>query len=191
MDKSRVIDGFIRNDERLIRSVYLDMRLPFIRFIIKNYRIPYDEAREVYQESFYIFYENILTGKLTDLRVGPLTYVIQVGRNNLNNKMKKDRKRQKDPDSLLMQIPAEGSPEENEEKNARISAVLRESLKKLGKPCFDLLMMFYFQKMRYEELMTKLEYANIDSLKSQKYKCFKRLQMEILSKYTMEDLLNS
>jgi DNA-directed RNA polymerase specialized sigma24 family protein len=191
MDKSGIIDGFKRNDERLIRSVYLDMRLPFIRFVLKNYRILFDEAREVYQESFYIFYDNILTGKLTDLRVDPLTYVIQVGRNNLNNKMKKDRKRQKDPESLLLQIPAEGRPEESEERIARISAVLRESLKKLGKPCYDLLMMFYFQKMRYEELMSKLEYANIDSLKSQKYKCFKRLQMEILSKYTMEDLLNS
>ena len=54
--------------------------------------------------------------------------------------------------------------------------VLKKQFKLLDDKCKDLLNMFYYQKLSMSVIAKKMGYTNADSAKSQKHRCFQKLQ---------------
>lgn len=53
---------------------------------------------------------------------------------------------------------------------------LHESLAKLGEPCLQLIKLFYIDRLSMQDIASKMQYANMDTAKVQKYKCITRLK---------------
>ena len=51
-----------------IESIYKDFREEFIQWMYKTYSCPKDDAVEIYQVAIVIVYENIIAGKLKELK---------------------------------------------------------------------------------------------------------------------------
>ncbi len=190
LDKKQEILELIKsNDHKSIANVYKSYRNEFIAFACKKYAVSPEEAKENYQQAFLITINNIKNGRLTHLTSSLKTYLFQVGRNQINNELKRNA-RQSNIESQ------HGIYEDNindfdfnnyNEKEYKIKKVIRESFQKLSDTCRKLLSLFYFEKKRHEEIMTIMNYANIDSVKTQKYKCFKRLETVVRSEYSITD----
>jgi RNA polymerase sigma factor (sigma-70 family) len=180
MDNQLMLNEFRNNNKVVISEVYKKFRSPFLAFVIRKYSIDMETAKEIYQESFLIFHNNIINGKLTQLTANLKTYLFQIGRNILNNEFRRsnrlteiaDIKEHNFSNGEEINFDSENSTESRKR-------LIRDSLKELGKKCIEILMLFYFQNMKYEEMMPILNYSNIDSLKTQKYKCFKKLESEV------------
>lgn len=56
---------------------------------------------------------------------------------------------------------------------------LKQARSKLGTACKNLLDLYYFEKLSWEEISFKLGYKNAASAKNQKYKCLNKLRNEL------------
>jgi RNA polymerase sigma factor (sigma-70 family) len=54
------------------------------------------------------------------------------------------------------------------------SAWLDKAIQSLGAKCVEILQLFYYQKLSMEQIATRLDYKNTDTVKTQKYKCIER-----------------
>ena len=49
-------------------------------------------------------------------------------------------------------------------------------LEKVGDPCKSLLMLFHFDKLSWDIIASKLNYANAHTARQQKHKCFLKIR---------------
>ena len=55
------------------------------------------------------------------------------------------------------------------------SELLISEVQKMGEPCHSLLDSYYWENLSQKEIAEKFGYSNADSVKTQKYKCIKKL----------------
>ena len=188
MDNETLINGFRKNNQNVIQEVYLGYRNEFIGFAIRRFLVNTEDAKETYHEAFYIFYENIISGRLSRLTSSAKTYIFQVGKNILRNEIKR-KNRKSSIGKLDNQLHSDPGDLFTVQATGQLKEIIVNAIRELGEKCYELLTLYYFHKMKYEELIEKLHYSSIDSLKTQKYKCFKKLQDSVKSKYSKDDLL--
>ncbi len=71
----------------------------------------------------------------------------------------------------------------DEEEFNEISELISTELAKLGDKCHKILRMFYFERQKMEDIALAMNFSNVDSAKTQKYKCFERLRSAIRARY--------
>lgn len=191
-NEQKILEIFRNNDQKGIAEIYKVYRNEFIAFANKKYSIGFEESKETYQQAFLILINNVKNGRLTELTSSLKTYLFQIGRNQINNELKRNARQtgiesqSGIQDSSLHDFDFDSF----DEKEYKIKKVIKESFQKLSDTCRRLLSLFYFEKKRHEEIMTLMNYANIDSVKTQKYKCFKKLEMVVKSDYSLTDFFN-
>lgn len=131
---------------------------------------------EVVQESSIAFAMKIqsesfqLTSKLS-------TFMYSIARNQyLKQIKKKGLSVDVDPNELNT---IEESKEDLLELENRMDKVERAFVA-LGEKCRDILRMFYFEKMQMEQIALQLNYANAQTAKNLKGRCFKELKSIVL-----------
>lgn len=185
MKHSNIIHDFKTNNQSVIQATYLKYREEFYMFMKKRYNTDKELAAEIYQEAFYVLYNNILKGKLTELTAGLKTYLFQVGRNIFLNELKRNKR---NSDLEDYKIENKKNEEQAEDESDKAAQIVRKALEKLGEKCRELLKLFYFERCKNEEIMQRLNYATIDSVKTQKYKCFQQLKKDVTGKYHLADI---
>lgn len=70
---------------------------------------------------------------------------------------------------------AEENGEEAKAKEELINQ-LTQFIHKMGPPCKTILELYYYQRLKMEQIALQLDYKNTDTVKTKKYKCIKRLQ---------------
>jgi RNA polymerase sigma-70 factor (ECF subfamily) len=171
-----IINGFLRNDQKVISDFYEEFKFRFCTFF--RARFAKDEAyvNDLYQDTCAVFWNNIQTGKLTtaNLNSSISTYLISVGKYTL---MAKDRKYKEivNDDVLIKLNFVEDDAEELKAKIEREDFVER-MVSEMKPPCSDLLKAFYWDKLSGDKIAQKLNFSNAESVKSQKYKCMKKIK---------------
>ena len=188
MNKETILEGFKSNNQDLIADTYKKYRNEFIGFAYKKYNLQTEESKEVYQEAFSIMYRNIVEGNLTRFTSDVKTYLFQIGRNIINNEFKRGNKYEDSYEIHLSTRKDEMSEGNDPGKEERMKLIVKECVAELNQTCIELLTYYYFRGYTYEELMETLDYKNVDSLKTQKYKCFKKLESVVKTKYKAEHL---
>lgn len=146
-----------------------------ISLLQKNYNCNRDEALDIFQSSVIILYDNVVSGKLTQLSVDIKSYLMGIAKNKALELIRaKSKNSGLDPYAILANYIS-SEPDHSIQEIQLIHAA--ESLEKLGDPCKSLLQYFYYQKMNMEEITHRMGYKNADTTKNQKYKCLKRLQI--------------
>jgi len=158
----------------VLDKIFTDNRNAFIAQLVKSYNCPFEEAKDFYAVAVTIFYDNIMMGKLQVLTVKPLSYLLGIGQKLVLEWRRKNKTAALDMELVLMQhIVAEEILEDQYEQKLQI---VISQLEKLGEACKAILELFYFERRSIPEITKLLNFANVNTTKSRKYKCNKRLK---------------
>lgn len=170
------IEAIRSGDNTYITTIYRDYRQPFISWIKNEFNCSEDDAIEFFQTAVVILYDNIISGKLTELNSNIKTYLFSIGKNKAHEWLRHKQKQSSSVDDLLIQYIHDDAPDTDEAEFADNLRKVETGMNALGEPCRTLLQLFYYYKASMREICEKLEYKNEDTAKNQKYKCLKRLQ---------------
>ena len=175
MKDSDIINGFLRNDKRIIANFYTEFKFRFCTFFRVRFAKDEEYVNDLYQDACAIFWNNIQTGKLTtsNLTSSLSTYLISIGKNSM---MANDRKKREIPDDEEMKklIYQEDDAEERRARR-EMEEFVERMVADMKPPCSDLLKAVYWEKLSGTEIAEKQNFSNADSVKAQKYKCVKKL----------------
>ena len=175
----------IKENKDNLKYVYKntkDYSLRFMKKMTSNNNVSDEVLEDIFHDAILVLYEKIRDGKF-ELKASFQTYLNSVCRYSLLNIFKK---KDKEPDFLddkkLKKIEYDDSitdtldliPEFNSPKMTALVKALN-TLKENSKKCFELLEVFWFEKMSMNHIADKLGYSNAASAKNQKAKCQKRL----------------
>ncbi|HPR00929.1 MAG TPA: sigma-70 family RNA polymerase sigma factor [Saprospiraceae bacterium] len=171
-----IIPRILQGDARIIESLYREHREPFIRWVQQKYSVQDDVAVELFQVAIVIFYDNVISGKLTELKSSVSTYLYQIGRNKA---LEYHRQRQRHGgdqlhDTLLQYMSQDLGTEHEEIEEDYL--IIDQGMQQLGEPCRSLIYGFYVLNKSMDELADEMNYKNADTVKNLKYKCLQRLR---------------
>ena len=178
----------------IISRWYKQLHQPFVSLIKSRFTgLSDSEIEDLYQETFVAVYDNLQGGRVSD-DTNWKAYIYRIGLNQANNLCKKnagvvaiDRRELKDDDvpssryeNLLPLGEMIDDEDEVSDRENRIN-VVNSALDKLRERCRTLLRDFYINKLSLAEIRDEMGYANTDSVKTQRYKCFSRLKTALMA----------
>jgi len=174
MSEELIIQKIKAGEEEVLSEVYIEYREEFIRWLIKRFQCDMDTAKEIYQLTIVIFYDNVVTGKLQNLSGSLKTYLFAIGKNKFFEHKRAEGKTRLEDDPFFFDRPILDT-------NTAISSeqelkLVSEAMQKLGDACKSILEHFYYYNFSMQEITQKLNYKNVNTTKNLKYKCLKRLQ---------------
>lgn len=170
----QIIDAIKNGNEKALEDVYKAYRGEFISWCYKKYEVDNEQAKEIYQETILIFYQNLLNNSLQTLSSSIKTYLFAIGVNKVREKFREKVIPLSDTaKDLIFNNLTE--PDLNDEQEERIKTV-EQCMSQLGDSCQKLLYHFYFLKLNMDSIAEKLGYKNATTAKNLKYKCIQRLQ---------------
>ena len=161
-----------KGDKNVLDEVYPKSYQQIKSFVLKN-KGTANDAEDIYQESIIIFFENVMKGKLDEIEASIHTYLNGIARNKWLYQL---RKRNKNPEYLTDIQESEFGSTGEEEGNTPLQwdEKLYEVLAKLGNPCKDILLDFYYFRNSMEQIAQAYGYKDMNSAKSKKNKCMNR-----------------
>jgi len=172
MEENIIIQNIRSGDKKELEKLYINYREEFMIWSISRYKITTDDAKEIYQQGILVLYENIINGKLINLRSSIKTYLYAICKNKLYE-YKRDINKKTTIDNGKTQ--EENTSDETEQKEYLIS-MSEKSLDKMGNPCKTLLENYYYHKKSMKQISIEMGYKNENTAKNQKYKCLSRLR---------------
>jgi RNA polymerase sigma factor (sigma-70 family) len=180
MDKTSMSDADLLHlvqsgDASGLSFVYEKYRKEYINWIRRFGNCSTDDAREFYQGTILIFYENVINGKLSALQSSLKTYLFGIGKNLVLHEYRKDSRGERVKAEFVLQSHLADTPQEMLIDDLELALVHR-CFDRIGDPCHRLLKLFYFHQKTMEEISAELGYKNPETAKNQKYKCMERLR---------------
>lgn len=174
MSENSILKEIRSGDKKILGTVYQKFRKVFIQWAYANYRCSLEEGKEIYQLSFFIFYDNVMTGKLEEMSSSIKTYLFAIGKNKILEMQRRNSRYAYDINEHLLEMEEDNYEiiEQKEKHYSQISA----GLNKLGDPCKKVLELMYYENRSMEYISSNMGYKNIDTAKNQKYKCMQRLK---------------
>jgi len=179
MKDSEVLARIAKGDESALDFLYKKYYRMMTKLVISNSGTE-DEARDVYQDALIVFWEKARSGKLVmTSKISTFIYSIclNLWRKELERKSRLSSEEKDDVEYQDM---------ESEERDR----IIRDCINELGDTCRRILMYYYFDGLSMNDIAEKLGYANTDTAKTKKYKCKKRLDELVKSKYTASDFMD-
>lgn len=139
-----------------------------------------EEAKDIYQEALIVFWQKAVKGDLV-LTSKISTFIYSICLNLWRKEL--DRKNR-------LSYEEKDSVEKMDYDAKERSIVIRNCIDELGDICRKILTYYYFDGMNMVEIAEKLSFANTDTAKTKKYKCKKRLDQLIKTKFSSEDFLD-
>jgi RNA polymerase sigma factor (sigma-70 family) len=143
---------------------------PMIERMIKQNNGSKDDAKDIFQNTLLAFYNNCCKKEFS-LTVKIETYLYSIA----HNLWLKELNRTKDfINSEKIELVEEESGDKVE-KEVLIDK-MNDSFDRLSEQCQQLIKLFHYQSMSWEEIMYKLGYKNEHAARNQKYKCLQKLK---------------
>lgn len=173
MTDRQIIEDIKGGNSNGITEIYKQYRNEFFGWLLKNFKCPSDEAKDIYQCSMLILYKNISDGTFEG-NSSIKTYLFGIGKNQY---LKKRRENNKFVYNIVNDImdDAKETLELSEQYEQALETVYN-GMNLLGDPCKKLLELSYFYKNSVESITVTLGYKNTDTTKNLKYKCLQRLR---------------
>lgn len=170
----------IKTDENAaLRQLYAAYKDECIGWLTSKGNVQLADAKEIFQTAVVILYDNVMSGKLTELNSNIKSYLIGICKNKSYELFRAHKKTSTtDEFPTLSSYIMEGI-EVKVELEEKIDA-LTAALNRLGDPCRLMLQLFYYKKMSMDQITAHMAYKNTSTTKNLKYKCIKRLQMDMI-----------
>ena len=183
--EKKLLQGLARNDKKAAETIYKD-NYNMVQAMIINNNGSIDDARDIFQESMIVLYENSKSGTF-ELNCLIKTYLYSVARRLWLKRLQHLKKYGGPVENLGELVSVEEEVETHEQRSADFH-VMEKALANLGEPCKTLLEAYYMQKKSMVEIAGSFGYTNADNAKNQKYKCLMRLKKLFFSKYKNDSL---
>lgn len=178
---SRIASG----DMSALDELYSSMRLQFLLFFRSRFSLSEDQALDLYQEAMAATYNNIRTGRLTpqNLKEAKLSsYILQVGKYIHMSHLRKRQVPLTFDTDFAMSLGDALPDDEDKEREDKLF-IVRKTVETMPMPCSKLLDLQFFQEKSQKEIAEAMAYENTDSVKSQVYKCKKKLRDKIVERF--------
>ena len=168
------LQGLSAGDNEILSLLYKKYYNLVLKLVVNNSGSS-DDARDVYQETIIVLYENVRKPGF-ELNCQLQTYIYSVAKRLWLKQLRKNGQ------TFLMKEDEEGEltdvssdVEDHFEKEKKYDKI-KGALENLGEPCATLIRDFYISKMSMDLIAEKFGYTNADNAKNQKYKCLQRLK---------------
>ena len=174
-----ILDKIRDGDERALDYLYQKHFKMMTNLVLKNSGTE-EEAKDVYQEALLAFWQKASSGKLV-LTSKISTYLYSICMNQWRKELdRKSRLSHEEVDS-----------EEYQDFGDRESAkIIVNCIEELGDVCRKILTYYYFDGLNMTEIAERLNFANTDTAKTKKYKCKKKLDTLVKSRYSKTDFFD-
>ena len=179
MTDKEIFERICQGDESALEEMYKKYYRMMTKLVISNSGTE-EEAKDIYQEALVVFWQKAVSGNLV-LTSKISTYVYSICQNLWRKEL--DRKRR------LSNEEKDGVEYSNYDQEER-ARIIQECINDLGETCRNVLMFYYFDGMSMQDIADKLGFANTNTAKTKKYKCKKKLDELVKSRYTEEDFLD-
>lgn len=155
-----------------LKDLYQEHREQFIRLLVFRYNLDMEDAKDIYQNSIIVVYENICAGKF-ESRSSIKTYLFAICKNKaLAHKNSRANKM-----TVLneLDIALEEGSENVEEDELKLRAV-RESIMQMGDKCKSILTNYYYYRQSMEQIAIVCGFKNAATATNEKYKCLMKLK---------------
>lgn len=160
-------------DEAWFYNQYKLIRQDFLAWSTFSYNLAEEDAKDLFQEVFVIFWKNIYEGRLEELNCEPKTYVFSIGKHLILNFIKKNNRTVTFSDTGL--INAIDNPWILEDNRAHNMRFVKDMLQKLPEKERRVLELYYMEEKDMRAIAHELGYKNADVVKKKKYEGFRRL----------------
>lgn len=170
-------------DDKVLNLFFEEQRSKILVILKNRLALSSDDAEDIYQEACIALYQNIQSGKLTELTSSLSTYFTSI----CLNKGKKlvDRR----PDTISFDGAIENT-EGDEYSTAQIEMILglgdgispeqrstmRDIVQDLPSPCEEILWSYYGDGLQMKEIADLIGFNGPDSVKSKKSQCMSKLK---------------
>ncbi len=179
MKDSEILERIVKGDERALDYLYQKHYKMMTSLVLRNSGTE-EEAKDVYQEALIAFWQKAASGKLV-LTSKISTYLYSICLNHWRKEL--DRK------SRLSHEEVDGEEFQTHDAKERLKIVM-ECVNDLGDTCRRILTYYYFEGMGMKEIADKMNFANTDTAKTKKYKCKKKLDSLIRTRYSSTDFFD-
>lgn len=179
MKDSEIMEAIGKGEESALDYLYKKYYRMMTKIVISNSGTE-DEAKDVYQDALVVFWQKVRSGNLV-LTSKISTYLYSVCLNLWRKEL--DRK------SRLSHEEKDGAEYMDFDREER-ARIIHECINDLGDSCKKILSYYYFDNMSMSEIAERLGFANTDTAKTKKYKCKKRLDALVKSRYSAGDFLD-
>lgn len=179
-DDNKYINDIIAKNELAIKQLYDMYRNMFIGFFIKEYSIHEIDAAEIYQESFFAMYQNVVNNKITTINTSLKAYLFKIGKYKIYNRFR-DAK----PMTELHSSIADNYFEEEDP----IQEVVCDVVITMENPCSQLLSLFYWERKSMQEIARIMNYKNEQVAKNRKSGCMKKLKERLVARFKEDGLM--
>ncbi len=173
MNEALIIQEIKNGNKKELADIYRAYRNEFVSWASHHYQCTTEEARDIYQASIIIFYDNIVKERLQHLNGSVKTYLFAIGKNKIMELRRADKKiSTTEVENMDIEEVKNG---EAEQKELHLQ-IIQKCLEKIGDPCKTMLELYYFHGTGLQELAEKLHYKNSDTAKNLKSRCLLRLR---------------
>jgi RNA polymerase sigma-70 factor (ECF subfamily) len=165
-----IVEEIKLSSKEALAKFYKEHRREFILWAKNNHQCEEDDAKDIYQATIVSFYENVVSGHLSELSSSSKTYLFAIGKNKIREMQRKRGKH------ITLEDGQDFLDEPEEIIDPSLLKLVDISLNRLGEPCKSLLQKVYYHKNSMATIVETLGYKNEDAAKSQKYKCLLRLR---------------
>jgi RNA polymerase sigma factor (sigma-70 family) len=174
MTENQLIKKIRDGNQKILAETYQRYRKEFVQWAYKKYNCPVEDGKELYQISFFIFYDNVISGKLEYMASHLKTYLFGIGKNKILENNRRNNRFSFDIKEEILK--SEEDDQEIQDQKEYQYQQISEGLQKLGEPCKEILEMMYYHNCTIVDITKKFGYKNSDTAKNQKYKCMQRLK---------------
>lgn len=171
-NEKELLEGILKGDASSLETLYKANFSMIVRLVVNNGG-DIDDAKDIFQESIIILYNNVCSGTF-ELNSKLKTYIYSVCRNLWLKKLTK-KGVYSSIDDLEEKIAVEDDIELHKERDEQF-IMMENALEKLGEPCKTIIKDFYIHDLTMQDICEKFGYTNTDNAKNQKYKCLQRLK---------------
>ena len=154
-------------------AIYLLYKDEFVNFC-RKFNISEDKILDIYQDSMIAFYENVVSGKLSEMSSTIKTYIFSIGKYSIYNMLKKENKTvsfdRQHLENLDLSIVSSSQESENK------IEIVQEALQNIGDKCKQILVLFYYHSYTIEALMLEMGYKNENVVRAHKSRCIRTLK---------------
>lgn len=180
MREQEIIQAVKAGSKEAIQSVYLTNKDAFTRFVQVKYAVSDTDVEDLYQDAIIALVENIRKGKLDNLVSSLKTYLFSIGKFMA---YKNYRQQMRNLATITDEMPEDLEWEDNEEEdNEAVIQLIQSRLNEMGEGCKKVLIMFYLEEKKIEDIVKAGNYAGKDVVKSQKSRCLAQLKKLVYGK---------
>lgn len=179
MKDSVVLERLSKGDEKALDYLYKKHYRMMTKLVLSNNGTE-QEAMDIYQDALLVLWQKAIRGNLV-LTSKISTFLYSICLNLWRKEL--DRK------SRLTSEVKDGETYQSHDREEKVK-IVRECINELGDTCRKILTYHYFDGMSMPDIAKKMDFANTNTAKTKKYKCKKRLDNLIKSKYTTGDFFD-